>query len=171
MNKWDRWLDRKNINMVVSRVALSAVFIMGFISAFSVMERPQDDIEAATIYSPSGLVARSGGSRGPASVGSIAELGTAVLDMDCTAKSFHVISAQQVRLRGSLCQKTTKDAKVIFSKITNSTNGANATIFFTEGVKFTTDYIQLDKGVNKIALEYRLNNGSHIESSLEIQSE
>lgn len=155
-------MSRKAINKIVTRTALSAVFIMGFISAFSILDRPNEE--------PFEYAAAASSTRAPASLGGLAEQGAAVLDLECTSKSFHVIGAQQIRLRGNLCKKA-KGAKVIGSRILNSSNGMNATVFFTEESRFTTDYIQVERGLNHIRLEYEFNNGSKEISQLDVQSE
>lgn len=54
--------------------------------------------------------------------------------------------------------------------IKNETNGFKAQIFKIEAEKFKTDFIQLNKGVNKVLLEGILKDGQKIVQTLEILS-
>ncbi len=54
--------------------------------------------------------------------------------------------------------------------VKNETNGFKAQIFKTESEKFKTDFIQLNKGMNKVILEGILKDGQKIVQTLEILS-
>ncbi len=52
--------------------------------------------------------------------------------------------------------------------IKNETNGFKAQIFKIESAKFKTDFIQLNKGTNKLLLEAILKDGQKVVQTLEI---
>ena len=54
--------------------------------------------------------------------------------------------------------------------VKNETNGFKAQIFKIESEKFKTDFIQLNKGMNKVLLEGVLKDGQKIVQTLEILS-
>ena len=54
--------------------------------------------------------------------------------------------------------------------VKNETNGFKAQIFKVEAEKFKTDFIQLNKGMNKVSLEGILKDGQKIVQTLEILS-
>lgn len=54
--------------------------------------------------------------------------------------------------------------------VKNETNGFKAQIFKVEAEKFKTDFIQLNKGMNKVLLEGVLKDGQKIVQTLEILS-
>lgn len=67
---------------------------------------------------------------------------------------------KQIRLQGSVCKKNDEIAS---SEIRNESNGFSATVFGTDSRSFTTDYISLKKGENKIRILHYLKSGGREE--------
>jgi hypothetical protein len=66
----------------------------------------------------------------------------------------------QVRLTGSSCMK---DREIASTEIKNEANGFSATVFATGPHSFTTDYISLVKGENKIRILHIFTKGGREE--------
>lgn len=65
-------------------------------------------------------------------------------------------SALHIRLVAELCSQ---HKKVTNSKIINESNQFKATVFSLEKSKFTTDYIKLTEGLNRIRIVHELEGG------------
>jgi hypothetical protein len=75
------------------------------------------------------------------------------------------VKSQLVMLNFKIC----KDLKNINSVVLfNQTNGFKAQIFKTDNSNYKTDFIQLDKGTNKIIVEIILKDGQKHQDSLVI---
>jgi len=85
--------------------------------------------------------------------------------LDCRPDSEIRLSkdAKQLRLNGSVCKRNTE---ITESEIRNESNGFSATVFKTAATSFTTDYISLQKGLNKIRILHYLKNGAREEHQL-----
>lgn len=73
------------------------------------------------------------------------------LELDCFVldKKRLVSAASQLRVRGRLCDKFSASSP---PQISNLTNGYTATLFFPDQNRYTTDYINLGEGMNKILI-------------------
>lgn len=82
----------------------------------------------------------------------------AQLDLSClkNSKESLVTLSKQVRLNGEDCENGT--VKKDYA-IKNETNGYSATVFSSKGRNFTTDYIELEPGENKIAFKLTSKDG------------
>ncbi len=87
--------------------------------------------------------------RTPASVSVLPAKSMEVLDFNCNTSKLQA-SAQQVRLRGSLCRGFDLSQ---FKKlgVKNQNSGDSASVFKLDSDHITTDYIQLSSGENKIS--------------------
>ncbi len=95
-------------------------------------------------------------SRAPASIGTVvtsvkktnpSSSSMSLLNFDCKKKDFkEEVSANYVRLVGSPC----KDAEDL--EIINTSNGFSASVIFTKGHNFTTDFIDLKEGENNLEI-------------------
>lgn len=69
-------------------------------------------------------------------------------------------SVAQIRLSGKICEP---NAEIVSTEVRNMSNGASATLFHPQSNTFTTDYLALSVGLNKIRLLHLLKNGSREE--------
>ncbi len=78
--------------------------------------------------------------------------------------------ASKVRLAGTFCSPTAKDAsKLLKAQITNGANKFAATVFTdSNSNKYSTDYIPLNAGTNPIHLEFHYRDGKVTTQSLSI---
>lgn len=65
-------------------------------------------------------------------------------------------SVAQVRLSGAPCVS----GEIVASEIKNLSNGFSATVFIRKPASFTTDYISLARGENKVSISHTFSNGS-----------
>ena len=65
-------------------------------------------------------------------------------------------SVEQLRLTGKLC---THSQEILSTEIQNVSNGTSATVFQMSANTFTTDYITIAKGENRIRIVHALKNG------------
>ena len=101
----------------------------------------------------------SEGNRAPASAAVRTYLS---FEVPCEGEFQKESSANKVRLSGSLCgmDKYTTAQTLIHASILNKTNGFSATVFSdAETGKYSTDYIPLKSGENKISVEFTYHNG------------
>jgi hypothetical protein len=129
---------------------LMLVLLLGGITVFSVIEPPP------------GLVAHplNEGIRGPASISSnniplasAATVSSNEFILPCSLKEQKLSGySDQVRIQGDTCKEK-------LTRITNKTNGFVATIFATTSTHFTTDYISLQPGENKIEVQQTARDG------------
>ncbi len=106
-------------------------------------------------------------SRSPASVSAVDPSNwqepdrLATIEWDCSRKnsSQHLKNIHQLRLNGN-CLKDVK-------RITNNNNGYTANIFMLEK-SFTTDFLSLNEGTNKLKLEWINGASGNLSEDLEI---
>lgn len=126
-------------------LAVTAVLVvlLGVQTFFSLVEKPE-----AEVFRPVALETTA--SRNPASVvTSVASLqqtvgASQVFEWDCgqTTQSI-AVTGSQLRIKGGKCQNV---------EVKNSTNGFTASVFQTSKEEFTTDFIDLAEGDNKIQI-------------------
>lgn len=63
----------------------------------------------------------------------------------------------QIRLRGIACASSDE---IVSSEIRNEANGFSATVFMADARTFTTDYISLKRGENRIRVLHHLKSGT-----------
>lgn len=108
----------------------------------------------------------------------IDEKGQQALDfkLPCEGSTKFSKSVVQVRLSGSLCEtkKTTKVAKaakreIASTEIRNEANGFSATVFYPGKNQFTTDYMSLAPGANRIRILHVFKQGGKEEREFLIE--
>jgi len=67
---------------------------------------------------------------------------------------------KQIRLQGTVCKPSDE---ILSSEIRNESNGFSATVFKTSSRAFTTDYISLQNGKNRIRVLHYLKSGGRDE--------
>jgi hypothetical protein len=90
------------------------------------------------------------------------------VQLNCT-ESRHEFdrSIAQVRLSGAPC--ATGKIHIVSSEIRNDANGFSATVFHPTDTSYTTDYITLSPGENRIRVFHQFNQGGHEERDYIIQ--
>ena len=86
----------------------------------------------------------------------------------CDAKNLRLDSASQLLTLELTSCSNLKEKNQLWIK--NETNGFKAQIFTISAKKFKTDFIQLNRGLNKLSLLGVLKDGQKIEQTLEILS-
>ncbi len=86
---------------------------------------------------------------------------TSVVEFDCAPPESATVTLEtkQVRIRGKLCGA----AEVITTEILNLTNGFTATVFTPTKDSFTSDYIHLADGANRLRVTYVMASGERLE--------
>lgn len=104
--------------------------------------------------------------RAPASLtptlGDIMPVHTVDFLLDCKNANHSQLKKDvaQMRLKGSIC--AARD-EIVSSEIRNETNGFSATVFMNDSRSFTTDYISLKRGENRIRVLHHLKSGAREE--------
>lgn len=149
-------MNRSNQRFFSPRLMSLAVLVLflGFVLYLDLWSEPV--AETRTSF---GVVEASTGSRAPASIGSdktakstlVEPDGIADIEWDCGGipSSHNLKNITQVRLTGSCLKEV--------SGVTNKNNGYTANIFHRDD-EFTTDYVTLEPGTNK--LEVKLADGA-----------
>jgi hypothetical protein len=91
---------------------------------------------------------------------------TSTLVFDCQPPVSAIVTqdTKQIRLSGKLC--ATESAEV-----TNMTNGYTATIFKSTPDRFTSDYIHLAEGNNRLRITYLNGDGQHESKEFQLSRE
>lgn len=150
---------------VLSKIVAGLALVLGFFVHWSLTTRQFEDL----------LSDYNSNNRNPASLVKISDLKgghlltkatMSTIDLNCVdnEEPLQIKShTQQLRIVGRLCQafKTKnggeEQAPQIF--ISNTSNGFDATVFDRPDRKFTTDYVYLKEGINRIAIS-RLPQGA-----------
>lgn len=156
----------KRVKKLATQYTVALVFVMGMLSTFSLLMRPSS-IELS--HSPSQA------DRAPTSLKAATQIKfdneVEVIQFDCSRASYNLGNISQVRIKGRLCGQKSA-AKLHNSDIRNLATGLNATVFFAkENDQFTTDFIQLKKGENKIAIDHTLDDGTIDHSEISVRVE
>lgn len=82
--------------------------------------------------------------------------------LDCAGKpeSRFENAINQIRLSGQICQP---EQEILSSEIRNEANNTSATVFFPTASSYTTDYIALATGSNRIRILNILKSGAREE--------
>lgn len=81
-------------------------------------------------------------------------------------KSVVEAGVKQVRISGPSCVKGDELAS---TEVLNSANGFSATVFYPNAKSFTTDYISLAKGINRIRILHIYKKGARIEREFSVE--
>ena len=165
-----------------------AVFLGGGAVVFSLMTPPSSMTEqvfaARNKDVPRGALVESA-DRSPASVQlefssrPIDDAGQQALDfiLPCEGNSKFAKNVVQVRLSGELCAlKPVGKARaklpkrdIASTEIRNEANGFSATVFYPKANAFTTDYMTLSPGTNRIRILHILKQGGRDEREYTIE--
>lgn len=145
------------------------VVLVGLISAFTLLRPPPgfDDPKVAQVAQAEPLAPKG---REPASINRNVEfdsmslggkdgLQAVDLKIPCEGAQRTVFTqrVEQLRLKGDSCAAENNHIKK--SSIQNAANGFIATVFFPSQKSFTTDYISLANGINRIVIKHHFTNG------------
>ena len=98
-------------------------------------------------------------------------LSLSTMDLSCDEQITKDTVSEKMRLTGTLCGETLDSESNSSQKITvtNQTNRFSATVFTgSSSLKYSTDYIPLESGINKIQIEIFHANASAHKQSVEI---
>ncbi len=147
-------------------ITFCLVTLLGGPAVYSVIQEPIDLAKDETVSS-----ARQPASLSKANAGEkISQKGirskSVVLDFTCVnKKSIQSVAGGLLRLRGSSCFKPGwKDLTV-----TNKTNGFTAAVIFLNQKKFTTDFIDLNEGVNELKIQAKGEKGETLTQTLNVR--
>lgn len=87
------------------------------------------------------------------------------LEVKCDSLADQDTGASKIRLTGRLCGMDSENdgTKLVKSMVTNGTNKFAATVFTdTTAGKFSTDFIPLNSGQNKIHVEFSYRSGKNV---------
>ena len=126
---------------------LTLVLVFGLLVLLSLLKPPPSYLPARTPAATAKALASAAEAKDEAE----AEFGgpkILTLTLDCLkAETKALVSAAALmRITGRLCDIPTEPAP----EITNLSNGFTATVFFPEKGNFTTDFIELAEGMNRI---------------------
>jgi hypothetical protein len=148
----------------------SAVALIGVNSLYSLFSN-SEGFQAAALSPMSANPVSEG--RSPASIGHSA----ANIDTNCDDSASNRVSAGKIRLAGPICPEVTDEDKSDSIKpqkveVKNETNNFAATVFIDkESAKYSTDYIPLSAGVNKLSIQFVYPKGKAIAQKLELIKE
>lgn len=118
--------------------------------AIEASRRPAAAMPAAASYEPDSDVHES-----------------AELDLACDkAETVYTKSVTQVRLSGASCSVMNAKRDISSVELLNDANGFSATVFYPTPRTFTTDYVALKEGDNKIKILINFVNGEREERTL-----
>jgi len=96
----------------------------------------------------------------------------ATLSTNCNESQSFATQANKIRLTGTLCgiNNSGDDNNLKKTTLKNSTTTYEATVFASpSNSKFSTEYIQLNQGENKLHLEFLYSDGNRFSQDLTIQ--
>ncbi len=157
------------------------VVLVGFISALTLLrpppgfEDPQEElVMQAEPLAPKGREPASINSAvkfDSMSLGGKANLQAVDLVIPCEGvqKTIFTQKVEQLRIKGDSC--FAQDWHLKNSSIQNAANGFVATVFFPSQKSFTTDYISLVNGINRIVIKHQFTNGKFEEREYIVERE
>ena len=157
------------------------VVLVGFLSALTLLrpppgfaDAPEELVVQAEPLAPKG--------REPASINSAVKFDAMSLGgkenlqavdlkipCDGVQKTIFTQKVGQLRLKGDSC--ATENYLIKKSSIQNAANGFVATVFFPSQTSFTTDYISLANGINRIVIRHQFTNGKFEEREYIVERE
>lgn len=157
-----RFVALKKLNIGIFSITFGFVFFLSFTVFLSLFNsNPYKFVYKDLNASPklTELLFDSG-QRAPASVAGfasslVAAPGAQTFDLDCLRANEKVstqVNSGQLRLRAQLCGLKAKSS---VTEIVNTTNGYTATVFQTSDRHLSSDYIQLNEGLNHIRIQFQ----------------
>lgn len=157
------------------------VVLVGFISTLTLLRPPPgfEDQQEALVMQTESLAPKG---REPAAINSAVKFDSMSLGgktnlqavdlkipCDGIQKTVFTQKVEQLRLKGDSC--FTSDWQIKESSIQNAANGFVATVFFPSHRSFTTDYISLANGINRIVIKHQFTNGQFEEREYVVERE
>ena len=147
----------------------TAVLLMGALVLFTLAQPPTP--MQARMRRPSSVAAES--SRGPAttlpsSLATVPESNLPLsveLTLPCEGRSDYPKKVTQIRLSGASCNQANSKSEIVSVELLNDANGFSATVFYPSKKTFTTDYVALVEGENKIKILISYASGEREERS------
>lgn len=146
------------------------VVVVGLLAIFSMVRPPAGSEESFFNDEPVALAVVVPKGREPASINQAVQLNSMSLGgkenlqavdltipCDGVQKTIFTQRVKQLRIKGESCLNQKFSLKS--SDIQNAANGFNATVFFPSHSSFTTDYISLADGLNRIVIKHHYSNG------------
>lgn len=130
-------------------------------------------LAVTVFYQPTNESISTNGHEGSRNVASISEkvgrrtMTMSLLDLPCSEQDQFISGTDLLRIRKPNCGKL--KSQLVKSAIRNDSNGYVATVFQMHEGGFTTDYIQLQPGVNQLEIENEFSDGSVEKRLLKIQ--
>lgn len=156
--------------------------LVGFISALTLLRPPPGFEDQEALVSQSEPLALAPKGREPASINSAVKFDAMslggktnlqavdlVIPCDGVQKTIFTQKVEQLRIKGDSC--FTENWKLKNSSIQNAANGFVATVFFPSQKSFTTDYISLANGINRIVIKHQFTNGKFEEREYVVERE
>lgn len=150
------------------KITLFITLLIGLGVGFSIAQlRPKSSLDVASSLTkkrrPASVVAVSSGR---ITNEDVVPVRMAALDLECIKSGLRPdteSTAKQIRLKGKLCE----GKKLSETIIQNRTNGFMATVFITQS-NFTSDYLYLASGPNRIHMTHTAEDGEKTVSELVI---
>ncbi len=157
------------------------VVLVGFISTLTLLQPPPgfEDPQETVVTQTESLTPKG---REPASINSAVKFDSMslggktnlqavdlMIPCDGIQKTVFTQKVEQLRIKGDSC--FTENWQIKKSSIQNAANGFVATVFFPSQKSFTTDYISLANGINRIVIKHQFTNGKFEEREYVVERE
>ena len=152
-----------------------AVVSMGAIVLFTLAQPPTPlaaklkRASPATVASEAPLAARLPAAAMPSTEMDDDSPQAVELTLPCEGKSTYPRAVAQIRLSGSTCIAAYTKREITSVELLNDANGFSATVFYPTSKTFTTDYVALNEGDNKIKILINYASGEREERSYTIE--
>ncbi|MEK7356841.1 MAG: hypothetical protein AAB250_10350 [Bdellovibrionota bacterium] len=147
----------------------TVVVTMGAVVLFTLAQPPSP--LQTKLRRPSSIATES--SRRPAAAAPVFSSSEAVegpqaaeMTLPCEGKSDLAKAVTQVRLSGASCLAANAKRDIVSVELLNDANGFSATVFYPTPRTFTTDYVALNDGENKIKILITYANGEREERAV-----
>lgn len=140
------------------------VFVLGFIMVMGLSN--QDLIQTTELSRRPANLELALAQRSGKNVGSRE---VAVVSVACDQDIYQVPAVNQVQMQLKVCADS-KSINVRDTLVQNLANQATGTVFRLEPGMFTTDYIQISPGANRLSVRHVLQNGERSERVITINS-
>lgn len=143
---------------VFSQFTLLLTIGFGAVTTLSLLDEP------SRTMGPDFISLASTAGRGPASVPDVSvtlaeqKPFISTVDLGCDAREELKTTSEHIRLKSFNCKNL--DSKPEGTTVKNESNGFKATVFYQDNKGFTTDYLALVKGENRILIESKKSDGS-----------
>ncbi|MBT4763142.1 MAG: hypothetical protein HOO06_15725 [Bdellovibrionaceae bacterium] len=164
-------MDRPKVEIRLILMTTSLIMVMGMISVSSwYILPPSDGNKASNKRKIASLISLKGfESKTKSAAASFPKMSTLRLGCLASDSSTELIqsSSKQIRITGEICHKY-GHSTLLSSMLINKSNEFEGTIFSLGRKGFTSDYIYLKKGLNKLHFSYTLSSGKSYFSEVNI---